>query len=199
MALGEAFRARAEEIKGRYPTARSAMMPLLYLAQAEEGAITRDGIRAVADSLGLHTAEVDAVVTFYTMYRPAPCGRYVLAICTNLSCALAGARDLYEEAARLVGESARHGMSEDGLFSLHEEECLAACDAAPVVQVNFANYDRVTKERLREIVDGLRADEPPPPSRGPFPGDLRSTSHVLAGLGGPGVTPPGSATEDGRG
>src|SRR6266545_4458174 len=182
MALSEAFRARAGEIKARYPMARSAMMPLLYLAQAEEGAITRDGIRAVAEALGLHTAEVDAVVSFYTMYRPAPCGRYVLAICTNLSCALAGARELIDQAVDMLGERARHDVSEDGLVSLHEEECLAACDAAPVVQVNFANYDRVTPEGLVALIDALGRDEPPAPSRGAFPGEFTKASRILAGL-----------------
>jgi NADH-quinone oxidoreductase subunit E len=176
------FRQQADQIKARYPDARSAMMPLLYLVQAEEGHVSREGMRRVAEVLGLSTAEVEGVVTFYTMYHGPPCGRYVISVCTNLSCALNGAREVYREALRLCGEEAEHGVSADGLFTVHEEECLAACDAAPVVTVNHANYDRVTTERLGEIVQGVRDGRPPAPSRGPFPGDLSQTSLVLSGF-----------------
>jgi NADH-quinone oxidoreductase subunit E len=73
-------------------------------------------------------------------------------------------------------------VTEDGVFTLHEEECLAACDAAPVVQVNFANYDRTTPEGIVELIEALRRDEPPAPSRGAFPGEFKQASRILAGL-----------------
>jgi NADH-quinone oxidoreductase subunit E len=184
-AMSDAFREQAERIVARYPTSRSAMMPLLYLAQSEDGAVTREGMQRVAEVLGLKTAEVEAVVTFYTMYQRPPCGSYVLSICTNLSCALLGGRRLFEIALEELGEEAHRGASSDGMVTLHEEECLAACDAAPVVQVNFTNYDRITEDGLRELIAALRRGEPPAPARGPAPKDLRETSRVLAGLGGP--------------
>lgn len=177
----DAFREQAARIMGRYPTTRSAMMPLLYLVQSEDGSVTREGMQRVAEVLGLTTAEVEAVVTFYTMYQRPPCGKYVLSICTNLSCALLGGRRLMEVALEELGEEAHRGVSADGMVTLHEEECLAACDAAPMVAVNFVNYDRVTEDGLRSLIDGLRRGEPPAPSRGPVPGDLRATSRALAG------------------
>jgi NADH-quinone oxidoreductase subunit E len=181
----DAFREQAERIVARYPNARSAMMPLLYLAQSEDGSVTREGMQRVAEVLGLRTAEVEAVVTFYTMYHHPPCGRYVLSVCTNLSCALLGGRRLLETALEELGEEAHRGVSADGAVTVHEEECLAACDAAPVVQVNYANYDRMTEDGLRELIAALRRGEPPPPARGEAPGDLQTTSRALAGLDGP--------------
>lgn len=174
-------RKRAQTIAARYPTRRSAMMPLLYMVQSAEGWVSRDGLQEVADILGVTTAEVEAVATFYTMYRLRPAGRYVLSICTNLSCALLGGKRLLERAHEALGPEAE-AVTPDGAITVHEEECLGACDAAPVVQVNFTNYDRITEERLIEIIDALRRGEPPPPSRGPVPGDLRATSRILAGL-----------------
>jgi NADH-quinone oxidoreductase subunit E len=178
------FRDRAQAIIERYPPdrKRSAMMPLLYLAQAEDGAVTREGMQRVADVLGLRTAEVEAVVTFYTMYQRPPCGKYVLSVCTNLSCALTGGRRLLEVALEELGEEAHRGVSGDGMVTVHEEECLAACDAAPVVQVNFANYDRVSEDGLRELIAALRAGQPPAPARGPVPGTIEEVSLQLAGV-----------------
>ena len=180
--LSEESRARAEEIIARYPTRRSALIPLLYLVQSEAGWVPRQGMRDVAEILGLTTAEVEAVATFYTMLKLHPCGRYVLSICTNPSCALLGGRALYERARELLGEQAEH-ISEDGTFTLEEEECLAACDKAPVAAINYVFYDRVTQEQLEEMIASIRAGEVPPAARGGVPGDLKQVSRTLAGLG----------------
>jgi NADH-quinone oxidoreductase subunit E len=180
--LSPELREQAEAICARYPERRSALMPLLYLVQSVEGWVSRDGLREVADVLGITTAEVEAVATFYTMYRLRPTGDYVLSICTNLSCALLGARGLYERAREELGPGAEERTA-DGTLSLHEEECLGACDAAPVVQVNFHNYGRVTEERLDEIVAGCRSGAPPAPDLGEVPRSLKEVSRILAGLG----------------
>ena len=181
--LDDALRATAEEIKARYPDPRSAMMPLLYLVQSVEGHVSREGMREVADVLGLTTAEVESVATFYTMIRKAETGKWLVSVCTNLSCALLGARRLYDRAAEELGPGAAHAATADGVFSLHEEECLGACEAAPVVQVNFLNYDRMTEERLVELIEACRRGEPPPASRGGVPREFSATSASLAGLG----------------
>ncbi|MGH2681436.1 MAG: NADH-quinone oxidoreductase subunit NuoE, partial [Actinomycetota bacterium] len=148
----------AKEIMDRYPEgrARSAIMPLLYLAQSVEGYISREALQEVAVLLGLTTAEVEAVATFYTMFRLRPTGTHVVSVCTNLACMLRGGREIYDAAHAAAGM--RHGQerSEDGLFTLHEEECLGVCEFAPVAQVNFANHDRLTPERMRELIAGLR-------------------------------------------
>jgi NADH-quinone oxidoreductase subunit E len=177
--------AEARELLGRYPEGRerSAIMPLLYLVQSVEGFVSRDGLTEVAELLDLTTAEVEAVATFYTMYRLRPTGTHVVSVCTNLSCMLRGAREVFEAAHQAAGM--RHGqeLSEDGAISLHEEECLGVCDFAPVAQVNFANHDRVTPERMRELIAALRGGEVPEPARGPAMESFRTASRVLAGLG----------------
>ena len=174
----------AKEIIGRYPGGRerSSIMPLLYLVQSIEGYVSRDGLAEVAGLLGLTTAEVEAVATFYTMYRLRPTGTHVVSICTNLACMLRGARDVFEAAHQAAG--VRHGqeLSEDGDITLHEEECLGVCDVAPAVQVNSANHDKVTPERIRELVSALRAGEVPDPARGPAVESFKEASRVLAGL-----------------
>lgn len=182
--LAEDLRGKAEEIKARYPKGRqrSAILPLLYLVQSVEGHVSRDGLREVAELLGLTTAEVEAVATFYTMLRLAPTGTHLVNVCTNLSCALRGAKDVYEAAHDITGISDGTGVSDDGLFSVAEEECLGACDAAPVIQIDFANHDRVTPDRMRELIEQVRAGRVPAPSRGEAPADLRHASRILAGV-----------------
>jgi NADH-quinone oxidoreductase subunit E len=177
-------RGDAERIIARYPTGRerSAVMPLLFLAQSVEGYLSRDGLREVGELLGLQTAEVEAVATFYTMYRLRPTGRHVINVCTNLACALRGAKDVLAAAHRAAGT--RHGQdrSEDGIVTLHEEECLGVCDFAPAVQIDFANHDAVTPETMAELIGSLRDGEVPEPSRGSAPRDFRSACRLLAGL-----------------
>ena len=112
--LSDELRAKADEIVARYPDTRSAMMPLLYLVQSVEGHVSREGMQEVADVLGLRTAEVEAVATFYTMIRKAETGKWLISVCTNLSCALLGARRLYERAAEELGPNAAHGRPRTG-------------------------------------------------------------------------------------
>lgn len=181
------LREEAAKIVARYPAGRerSAVLPLLYLVQSAQGRVTRQGLREVADLLELKTAEVEAVASFYTMLRLRETGRYVVSVCTNLSCALRGGNEVYEAARQAAGIPPGGETSGEGLFTMHEEECLGACDAAPVVTVNFANYDRMAPEGVAELVEALRRGESPPPSRGSFPGDFRQASRTLAGLGDP--------------
>jgi NADH-quinone oxidoreductase subunit E len=177
-------REQAEAIKARYPAGRerSAVMPLLYLAQSVQGNVTREALQEVAELLGVRTAEVEAVATFYTMLRLRPTGRHVVSVCTNLSCALLGAKDVYEAAHRASGIPHGGELSEDGVITLHEEECLGVCEFAPAVQINSANYDRVTPERMGVLIASLRAGDVPEPSRGPAVGSFREASRILAGL-----------------
>ena len=182
--LTPALRAEAEEIISRYPLGRerSAILPLLYLVQSVQGRVTQEGLREVGEVLGIRTAEVEAVASFYTMLRLRPTGAHVVSVCTNLSCALRGANDVLQAALDAAEIADGEQASSDERVTVHEEECLGACDAAPVVQVDFANHDRVTQERMREIVTALRAGEVPEPSRGEAPQDFRHASRILAGL-----------------
>jgi NADH-quinone oxidoreductase subunit E len=175
----------ARTILGRYPGhERSALMPLLYLAQSVEGMVSRDALREIGQLLGITTAEVEAVATFYTMYRLRPTGEHVVAVCTNLACKLRGAEAVYAAARDEAGM--RHGeeTSPDGRVTVHEEECLGVCDVAPAVQINVCNHDNVTPERARELVRALQAGEVPAPARGPAFASYKAASRALAGLEG---------------
>lgn len=173
----------ADRLVAKYPDARSALLPLLYLVQSEVGWVPGQGMREVAEILGLKTAEVEAVATFYTMVKLHPCGRYVLSICTNPSCALLGGRRLLERARELLGPASEHGLTDDGLLTLEEEECMAACDRAPVAAVNYVYFDRVSEDDLERMIAGIRAGDVPEAARGGVPGDLREVSRTLAGIG----------------
>ncbi len=174
----------ARAIIARYPAARerSAVMPLLYLAQSIEGRVTRDGLREVAALLDVTTAEVEAVASFYTMLRLRPTGRHVVSVCTNLSCALRGANEVFDTARETAEIPHGEELSQDELITLHEEECLGACEKAPVVSIDFVYHDDVTPERMRELVASLQAGEVPAPSRGEPMEDFRAASRLLAGL-----------------
>jgi NADH-quinone oxidoreductase subunit E len=174
----------ARTIIARYPAGRerSAVMPLLYLAQSIEGRVTRDGLQEVAAMLGVTTAEVEAVGSFYTMLRLRPTGQHVVSVCTNLSCALRGADDVYEAAHQAAGIPHGQEVSEDEVITLHEEECLGACEKAPVVSIDFVYHDDVTPERMGELIRTLQAGEIPAPSRGEPMRDFRAASRLLAGL-----------------
>jgi NADH-quinone oxidoreductase subunit E len=174
----------ARAIIARYPEGRqrSAVMPLLYLAQSVDGHITRAALQEAAALLGVRTAEVEAVASFYTMLRLRPTGTHLIAVCTNLSCALRGANEVYEAAHDATGIPHGGEVSDDGLFTVHEEECLGVCEHAPVMQINVANHDMVTPDRVREIVGALREGVVPEPARGPAVESFKAASRVLAGL-----------------
>jgi NADH-quinone oxidoreductase subunit E len=179
--LSERAREVADRIIARYPTRRSALIPLLYLVQSEVGWVPRQGMREIGEILGLTTAEVEAVATFYTMLKLHPCGKYVISVCTNPSCALLGARRLYQRAKEVLGDSAER-VTEDGLFTIEEEECLAACDKAPVVALNYFYFDGVTEERLDQMITEVRDGRVPEAARGGVPGTLAEVSRTLAGV-----------------
>jgi NADH-quinone oxidoreductase subunit E len=174
----------ARAIIARYPEphGRSAIMPLLYLAQSIDGMVTQDALREIGGLLGITTAEVEAVATFYSMYRLRPTGEHVVNVCTNLACKLRGAEAVYEAAHEATGVAPGAERSDDGMFTVHEEECLGVCDHAPAVQIDFCNHDEVTPERMRELVASLRGGELPAPARGPAFANFKAASRALAGL-----------------
>ena len=174
--------ATMDQIIARYPKSRSAIMPLLHFVQSLDGYVTDRGIETIAQKLDLSTAEVTAVSSFYTQYKSEPVGEYHVGVCVNTLCAVMGGDELYKTACDRLGIS-NHEITPDGKVSLERIECNAACDYAPVVMVNWEFYDNQTPESLRELVDGVRAGNPPAPTRGPK--KLRTwkeNSAVLAGL-----------------
>jgi NADH-quinone oxidoreductase E subunit len=151
-------RARLEEIAKRYPPERrrSAILPALYLAQQQQGYITGNAMKHVAQAIGCSAADVEDVVSYYTMFYTKRPGQYVLNVCRTLSCALAGAERVTEELASKLGCGAGE-TDASGTFTLLEVECLGACDRAPVVMVNDHWHERLDAEQAGRLVDDLRA------------------------------------------
>lgn len=172
----------AAEIKGRYPQARSALLPMLHLVQSQDSYISRDGILFCAEQLDLTAAEVSAVATFYTQYKRHPNGRYTVGVCTNTLCAVMGGDAIFEELSAHLGIG-HDETTEDGAITLERVECNAACDFAPVMMVNWEFFDNQTPTLATEVVDRLRRGEPVAPTRGPAEVvTFKQMSRVLAGF-----------------
>lgn len=150
------IRQRAEELVALYPRSRSAMLPMLHLAQEQDGYLSEEGIAEVAELTGTTPAEVRGTASFYDMFHLEPVGKYVVGVCTNIACLLAGGEEFLEHASKKLG-CAVGSMSEDGLFTLEETECLADCDRAPVVQVNHRYMRTTTTDAFDDMVDDLRS------------------------------------------
>lgn len=178
-------RQRAREIIARYPQSRSALLPLLHLVQSVQGHVSQAGIAFCAQLLGITTAEVSAVVTFYTMYKRKPGGEHLVSVCTNTLCALLGGDEIYARLSKRLGlghEETAGPPGSRGSITLEHAECLAACDLAPVLQVNYEFYDNQTPESAVELVDALRRGERPAPTRGAPLTDWRGAELQLAGF-----------------
>ena len=181
----EPTRRRTAEILARYPQSRSALLPLLHLVQSVEGYVSQDGIRYCAEVLELTTAEVSAVATFYTMYKRTPCGEHLVSVCTNTLCAALGGDDIYARLTKKLGVGHEETAGEPGTpgsITLEHAECLAACDLAPVLQVNYEYFDNQTVDSAEELVDALQRGERPLPTRGAPLTDLKTVSLELAGI-----------------
>jgi NADH-quinone oxidoreductase subunit E len=182
----------AKEIIGRYPRARSATIPLLHLAQEQDGHITDSAIKHIAELVGATAAEVLGTCTFYEMFKMEPVGTYLINICQTMSCALMGADDLMHHAEHTLGIRAG-GTTPDGLITLEHAECQAACTEAPTLQVNYRHRYRVTPADFDQLVADLRAgelvDEIPPH------GTVARVRQRIPVDRGVGAVPPEDATE----
>ena len=182
----EATRARldadAAQIIARYPQERSALLPLLHLVQSEDGYVSPRGIAFCAATLGITTAEVSAVATFYTQYKRHPNGEYTVGVCTNTLCAIMGGDAIYEHLCDHLGIS-HDETTEDGKITLERVECNAACDYAPVMMVNWEFFDNQTPASAADVVDRLRAGQDVAPTRGADKVvTFKEMSRVLAGF-----------------
>ena len=181
MPLTDATRVELRQIIARYPKPRSALLPMLHLVQSEEGYITSEGTAMCAQELGLTKAEVGAVATFYTMYKRHPMGDYHVGVCTNTLCAVMGGDAIYERLREHLGIG-HDETTPDGRISLEHVECNAACDYAPVVMVNWEFFDNQTPQSAVELVERLRAGDPPTPTRGARLCTFREAERILAGF-----------------
>jgi NADH-quinone oxidoreductase subunit E len=157
--------ALANEIIGRYPVARSALVPLLHLAQEQDGYVATDAMEQIAELIDCSPAEVYGTGSFYEMFKFEPVGTYVVGVCTNISCLLLGAEELLEHCEQSLGVHAG-GTTADGAFTLEDVECIAACTVAPCIQVNYRYFPNQTPESVDRLFADLRAgrrkDEVPP-------------------------------------
>lgn len=146
----------AQEIIDRYPRPRSAMIPLLHLAQQQDGYVTNEAVRHIGELVGATSVEVLGTATFYEMFKFEPVGKYLVNICRTMSCALMGGEALMHHAEHRLGIKAG-STTPDGLFTLEHAECQAACTEAPTLQVNYRYRFRVTPETFDALIDDLAA------------------------------------------
>ena len=181
--FGEDVRSAAAELVARYPAGqqRSALLPMLHLVQSEQGHVSPDGIAFCADFLGLTKAQVVAVVTFYTMFKRRPTGEYLVSVCTNTLCALMGGDEIYQSLSKTLGVGTDE-TTPDGVITLEHAECLAACDYAPVVTVNYEFFDNQSVESAEQLVAALRRGERPLPTRGAPLCSFKEIERQIAGF-----------------
>jgi NADH-quinone oxidoreductase subunit E len=179
MAITETTRIGLREIADRYPSARSALLPMLHLVQAEENEITVEGISVCAEILGITPAEVTAVASFYTMYKRRLVGKHHIGVCTNTLCGLLGGDAVWDALSSELG-AGHNEASADGEFFLERIECQAACTHAPVMTVDWEFMDDVTPRSACEVIQKLRRGETVQSTRGPAIRDFSATEHTLA-------------------
>jgi NADH-quinone oxidoreductase subunit E len=146
----------AHEIISRYPVKKSALIPLLHLSQEQNGYITDDAMEHIAELVGVTPAEVLGTCSFYEMFKREPVGKYMVNICTNISCQLLGAEELLHHAEHTL-KVKPGGTTADGLITLEDVECLAACTEAPCLQVNYRYFNKVSPADFDQLVADLRA------------------------------------------
>lgn len=167
MKLTEKYKDEIADILSRYPVKRSALIPLLYVAQRDHGYVTEAAMQEIAALLRLTPPQVYETITFYTMFNLKPVGKFHLQVCKSLMCALVGSDTVIGWIKAKLG-IAPGETTADGLFSLTVVECLAACGTSPMMQVNDDYYEQLTEEKLDRILFDLRSTGTSPLKTGPF-------------------------------
>jgi len=179
MPISETTREQMREIAARYPSARSALLPMLHLAQSEEDEVTTDGINACAEVLDITPAEVTAVATFYTLYKREKVGKHHIGVCINTMCGLLGGDAVWDAVVEAT-DGSNNSTTPDGEFFLERIECQAACTNAPVMTVDWEFMDDVTPSSAVQVLEKLRRGEQVQSTRGPVIRDFEATEHTLA-------------------
>jgi NADH-quinone oxidoreductase subunit E len=159
MVISEKLDAFFTEKMKEYPTKRSFLVPMLLYSQDEVGAITDDVVAHLAKKTELTELEVRNVVSYYSMLRTRPAGKYNVQVCTNISCMLRGADELYDHCKKTLGIGHKQ-TTPDGMFSLEEVECIGACSWAPAVQVNYDFHENLTPEKMDAVLEGYKQKLP---------------------------------------
>ncbi|NOY27141.1 MAG: NADH-quinone oxidoreductase subunit NuoE [Oligoflexia bacterium] len=156
--------AEIAELMTHYPTKRSALLPILWMAQRKWGWLSFDVMRLVATTVDLPPSEVYSVATFYTMLKKQPTGKYLIQVCHTLSCKLAGAEQIVDHIKKKLGISEGE-TTPDGMFTLMRVECLASCGSAPMMQIDDDFHEQLTPDSIDAILDGLAQGQPLPSPR----------------------------------
>ncbi len=146
---------KIEESRKKYPTALAAVMDTLWIAQEQNGYISTEVMEEIANVLGIDKVLVLSAATFYTMYHKKPMGKYHIQVCTNVSCMLRGGYEIWKQIKEKYGID-NLGVTEDGLVSIEEVECMGACGYAPMIAINEDYYEHLTKEKVEEILGTLK-------------------------------------------
>jgi NADH-quinone oxidoreductase subunit E len=153
--LSDMLREKFDRVIARYPLKRSAIGPLLLMAQDEIGYVSDEAIEEIARRVGVRPIEVIEDVSYYSMLRRQPIGKYNIQVCTNISCMLRGGDEIFQHCSKKLGIGHKQ-TTPDGLFSLEEVECLGACCGAPAMQVNYEYYENLTPEKVDELIEQLK-------------------------------------------
>ncbi len=153
--LSEALHKKFDQLVSRYPLKRSAIVPLLLYAQDEVGCVSEEVIAEVARRVDVRPIEVIEVIGYYSMLHRQPLGKYNFQVCTNISCMLRGADDIFDYCKTKLGIKHKQ-TTPDGRFSLEEVECLGACTGAPAMQVNYDFYENLTPAKIDAVIDDLK-------------------------------------------
>ncbi|EPH07183.1 NADH-quinone oxidoreductase, E subunit [Propionibacterium sp. oral taxon 192 str. F0372] len=180
-AITETTIAEMREIMARYPEPRSALLPMLHLAQSIDGCVTDGAVKICADLLGISEAQVNGVATFYTMYKRREAGEHHIGVCTTSLCAVMGGDALIDQMKEKLGIDEGETTA-DGKFSLERLECNAACDFAPVMMVNWEFMDQMTPEKADKLIDALVAGQEVRATRGATITSFKQAERVLAGF-----------------
>lgn len=178
--IDDTTRHELTQIAARYPQSRSAILPMLHLVQSVEGRVSPAGVEVCAEILGLSTAEVSGVATFYTMYKRRPNGEYNVGVCTTALCAVMGGDEVFDTLSKHLGVG-HDETTADGRITLERVECNAACDYAPVMMVNWEFMDNQSPDSAVEVCDRLRAGEELTSTRGARICGWAQAERVLAG------------------
>lgn len=181
----------ALEIIARYPRPKSATIPLCHLAQEQDGYLADDAISHIAELVGITSAEVLGTASFYEMFKRKPVGKYLVNVCTNISCQLLGGEELLEHAEKTLGITAG-ATTPDGLFTIEDVECIAACTEAPACQINYRYFHRVSNDDFDGVIAEIRAGKR---SDIPAHGTLGLVRQDLAGDRIANITPPEQQSE----
>src|SRR5271166_5984188 len=158
MRFSDQHEQRFTEMSTHYPTKRSVLVPMLLYIQDEVGALTDDAIHEIAQRVDLTDLEVRNVISYYSMLRTHPIGKYNFQVCTNVSCLLRGGEEILEHCKTKLGVGHKQS-TDDGLFHLEEVECIGACSWAPAMMLNYEYHENLTPPKIDELIDGIKKKE----------------------------------------